>query len=79
MVQVRAARVALDQSGQHVILLKPIDELPGEGRILPIWVADEVLEEAGVPDITGDGDEPEENVEEFKRFLDDVDPDDFRE
>lgn len=164
MVQVRVAGVALDQSGQHVILLKPIDELPGEGRILPIWigaqeatsiliavegaatprplahdlmramletlgadvdrvevtriddgtfyaeiglragagdlrvdarpsdavalasrtgapiwVADEVLEEAGVPDITGDGDESEENVEEFKRFLDDVDPDDFRE
>ncbi|WP_051369605.1 bifunctional nuclease family protein [Phycicoccus elongatus] len=38
MVQVRAAGVALDQSGQHVILLKPIDELPGEGRILPIWI-----------------------------------------
>jgi len=38
MVQVRAAGVALDQSGQHVILLKPIDELPGEGWILPIWI-----------------------------------------
>jgi bifunctional DNase/RNase len=38
MVQVRVAGVALDSAGQHVILLKPIDELPGEGRILPIWI-----------------------------------------
>ena len=163
MVQVRVAGVAVDAAGDHVILLKPLDALPGEGRILPIWigaqeatsillavegaeaprplahdlmasivttlgadvtqvevtviregtffaaitiaadrmavvdarpsdaialasrtsapifVADEVLEEAGILDITGDDDEAEENVEEFKRFLDDVDPDDFRE
>lgn len=164
MVQVRVAGVALDQAGQHVILLKPVDSLPGEGSILPIWigvqeatsiliavegattprplshdlmramiealgaevdrvevtrldegtfyaevglrvsggdvrldarpsdavalasrtsapmwVADEVMEEAGVPDMTADGDAAEENVEEFKRFLEDVDPDDFRE
>ena len=38
MVQVRVAGVALDASGQHVLLLKPIDELPGEGTLLPIWV-----------------------------------------
>lgn len=165
MVQVRVAGVAVDQSGQHVILLKPVDELPGEGRVLPIWigaqeatsilvaveqavtprplahdlmrsmletlgaevdrvevtrledgtfyaeigmraddggdlridarpsdavalasrtsapiwVADEVLEAAGVPDITGEVEDAEENVEAFRRFLDDVDPEDFRE
>jgi uncharacterized protein len=38
MIQVRIAGVALDPTGQHVILLKPMNELPGEGRILPIWI-----------------------------------------
>jgi len=164
MVQVRVAGVALDSAGQHVILLKPIDELPGEGRILPIWigaqeatsiliavegavaprplahdlmtsmldalgatvervevtriddgtffaevtlrtgsdaavvvdarpsdavalasrasapvfVADEVLGEAGVPGVVVESDQ-EERLAEFQRFLEDVDPDDFRE
>lgn len=178
MVQVRVGAVALDAAGQHVILLKPIGEAPGEGRILPIWigaqeatsiliaiegavtprplahdlmrtmlatldaeveqvavtriddgtyyaeislttgsgirridarpsdavalasrvgaaiwVADAVLEEAGVPDTLIDADleadvdaagggEPgvnaEESLDEFKKFLEGVDPDDFR-
>lgn len=170
MVQVRVAGVALDATQQHVILLKPIDELPGEGQILPIWigqqeatsiliaiegaevprplahdlmrsmlealgaevtrvevsriddgtfyaeitlttatgqrvvdsrpsdavalasrvgapiwVADAVMEEAGMADnVTeaDDGEEPEtdlsERLDEFKRFIDDVDPEDFR-
>ena len=38
MIQVRVAGVALDPTGQHVILLKPLDEIPGEGLILPIWI-----------------------------------------
>ncbi|MEV8272147.1 bifunctional nuclease family protein [Microbacterium sp. NPDC077184] len=169
MVQVRVAGVALDAAQQHVILLKPLEDLPGEGRILPIWigaqeatsilvavegapvprplahdlmrdildtlgatvdrvevtridegtyyadvvldtpvgsrvvdarpsdavalasrtgasifVADEVLAEAGVIDTVTAEDEDgvpvdaEESVDEFKRFLEDVDPDDFR-
>lgn len=166
MIQVRVAGVALDPTGQHVILLKPIDELPGEGLILPIWigaqeatsilvavegadvprplahdlmrslleavdasvrgvavtridegtfyaeitldgpagervvdarpsdavalasrvgvpvwVAEEVMDDAGVPDSVTDADSEvatEERLDEFKRFLDDVDPDDFR-
>ncbi|GAA1464485.1 bifunctional nuclease family protein [Microbacterium thalassium] len=162
MVQVRVAGVALDSSGQHVILLKPITELPGAGNILPIWigaqeatsilvavenaatprplahdlmrtmletlgaevtqvevtriddgtfyadvtlnaggtvhtvdarpsdavalasrtgspifVADAVLEEAGTPDMLADEDE-EERLEEFKDFIEHVDPEDFR-
>ncbi|GAB3602954.1 bifunctional nuclease family protein [Microbacterium aureliae] len=162
MVQVRVAGIALDSTGQHVILLKPVTELPGSGSILPIWigaqeatsilvavenavtprplahdlmramletlgatvtqvevtridegtfyaevtldaggavhridarpsdavalasrtgalmfVADEVLDEAGVPDTLVEEDE-EERLEEFKKFLEDVDPDDFR-
>lgn len=167
MVQVRVAGVAMDASGQHVILLKPLDDLPGEGVLLPIWigqqeatsiliavegaemprplahdlmrsilttlgaeavrvevtrvedgtfyaevtlragaaehrvdarpsdavalasrtgspiwVADEVMAEAGVPDtITAADDEPDEElrVDEFKEFLENVDPEDFRE
>lgn len=165
MVQVRVGGVALDPAGQHVILLKPLDDMPGEGRILPIWVgaqeatsiliaiegaatprplahdlmrtmlttldadvtqvevtrvddgtfyaeitlagpggmrrvdarpsdavalasrtgapmfvADAVLAEAGVLDtVTADEDDedPEESVDEFKKFLDDVEPEDF--
>lgn len=38
MILVRVAGVALDPTGQHVILLKPIGEPPGTGRILPIWI-----------------------------------------
>ena len=38
MILVRVAGVALDPTGQHVILLKPIGELAGEGRLLPIWI-----------------------------------------
>ena len=162
MIQVRVAGVALDPTGQHVILLKPIDEIPGEGRLLPIWigqqeatsiliavegamaprplahdlmrslldavdatvigiavtrieegtfyaevtlsstlgerivdarpsdavalasrvaapmwVAEAVMAEAGVPDNITENDEAEERLDEFKRFLEDVDPDDF--
>lgn len=40
MLQVRVAGVALDSLGRHVVLLKPVDALPGEGRILPIWVGE---------------------------------------
>ncbi|HET6301181.1 bifunctional nuclease family protein [Microbacterium sp.] len=161
MVQVRVAGVALDAARQHVILLKPIDELPGSGQILPIWigqqeatsiliavegapvprplahdlmrslldtldakvtrvevsriddgtfyaditlespagervvdarpsdaialasrvgapiwVADEVIEEAGVDDFMPEED-ASERLDEFKRFLDDVEPEDF--
>lgn len=171
MVQVRVLGVALDAAEQHVILLKPIDEPEGAGRVLPvwigaqeatsiliaiegtipprplahdlmvsvlatlegtvtrvevtriedgtyfaeitlttphgvriidarpsdavalacrtdatIWVADDVLARAGIPDTISDtdadaptGDEDaEEEVEEFRRFLDDVDPEDFQ-
>ena len=161
MVQVRVAGVALDASGQHVLLLKPIDQIPGDGMLLPIWiggleatsilvaveqapvprplahdlmrslieelgaevtrvevtriddgtfyaeitlstafgdrvidarpsdavalasrvgaelwVADAVMEDAGVPDVLT---EPEvgERLDEFKKFLDDVEPEDF--
>jgi len=161
MVQVRVAGVALDASGQHVLLLKPVDQIPGDGFVLPIWigqleatsilvavenaevprplahdlmgliltaldavavkvevtriedgtfyaeitlstalgerivdarpsdavalacrvgapiwVADAVLAEAGVPDVLSETDAAE-RLDEFKRFLDEVEPEDF--
>lgn len=160
-MQVRIAGVALDASGQHVLLLKPIDQLPGDGMVLPIWigqleatsilvavenapvprplahdlmrtmiealgaelrrveitrledgtfyaeitlglgeraivvdarpsdavalasrtgaciwVAEAVLDEAGVPDVLTETD-ASERLDEFKKFLDDVEPEDF--
>lgn len=162
MVQVQVAGVALDQSGQHVILLRPVDAVAGVGRVLPIWIGsleatailialehaevprplthdlmkslldelgttvekvtithiddgtfyaeitlhahdglhvvdsrpsdavalasrasapiwvdDDVLAEAGVDDLIGEA-ETEHDVAEFTKFLDDVDPDDFK-
>ena len=161
MVQVRVAGVALDASGQHVLLLKPVDQIPGDGLVLPIWigqleatsilvavenadvprplahdlmglmltaldasatrvevtriedgtffaeitistalgdrivdarpsdaialasrvgapmwVADDVLAEAGVPDVLTETD-ASQRLDEFKRFLDEVEPEDF--
>lgn len=161
MIQVRVAGVALDATGQHVVLLKPIDQMPGDGLVLPIWigqleatsilvavenapvprplahdlmrsmletlgaevarvevpriedgtfygeitlttvlgervidarpsdavalasrvgasiwVADDVMTEAGVPDVLTETDAAE-RLDEFKRFLDDVEPEDF--
>jgi len=163
MVQVRVVGVALDSGAQHLILLKPIVEGPGPGRILPIWigpqeatsiviavegaeaprplahdlmktlleavdasvvrvdvtkieegtfyaeislrtrqglrildsrpsdalalaarvdapiwVADEVLDEAGIVEEIDETPNEEAKVAEFKRFLDEVDPDDFQ-
>ncbi len=47
----------------------------------PIFVADEVVEEAGlVPEETAEGDdegEGEDVVEQFREFIDSVNPDDF--
>lgn len=39
MRQVRIASLAIDpRSEQPVIILKPLDESPGEGVLLPIWI-----------------------------------------
>jgi hypothetical protein len=37
--QVRIASLAIDpRSEQPIVILKPLDEAPGEGRLLPIWI-----------------------------------------
>jgi bifunctional DNase/RNase len=39
MVHVRIASLALDpRSNQPVVVLKPLDDEPGHGRLLPIWI-----------------------------------------
>jgi len=167
MVQVRVLGVALDAAQQHIVLLKPVLDGPGTGRVLPvwigaqeatsiliamegqqaprplshdlittlfgavgaeirrvdvtridegtffaeislstpsgpqvldsrpsdaialalradapIWVADEVIDEAGIPaemvDFGADDSDEEEKLDEFKKFLDEVDPEDFQ-
>lgn len=38
MIQVRVAGLAVDSRSQPVRVLKPLESLPGEGRLLPIWI-----------------------------------------
>ncbi|MGP3534686.1 bifunctional nuclease family protein [Microbacterium sp. RD1] len=65
--------------GLRVIDARPSDAIALASRMgAPIWVADRVLAEAGVPDdVTEEADESEK-LDEFRRFLDDVEPDDFQ-
>ena len=73
-------------AGQQVVDSRPSDAVALASRVgAPIWVADAVMEEAGMADnVTepDDGDEPgtdlSERLDEFKKFIDDVDPEDFR-
>lgn len=88
----------LGPEGEVVIDARPSDAVALASRTgSPILVADAVFEEAGVPDtITGaddpdpdgsegsEGDQPvdaaeaESRVEQFREFLDSVDPEDFK-
>jgi uncharacterized protein len=69
--------------GERTIDARPSDAIALASRTgAPIAVADDVFAEAGVDDIvTAEADEEgsdEEKVDEFRRFLDDVDPEDFQ-
>jgi bifunctional DNase/RNase len=68
--------------GLRVIDARPSDAIALASRMsAPIWVADTVMAEAGVPEsITGPPDDDlddEQKLDEFRRFLDDIEPDDF--
>ncbi len=75
-------------NGTRIVDSRPSDAIALAARVdAPIWVADDVLEDAGIPDeaVQGREDadeaeaaEEEAKVDEFKRFLDEVDPDDFQ-
>ncbi len=77
-------------SGRQVVDARPSDAVALALRAAaPIFVADEVFDEAGIPaELAGDegadgaagdeGGDDEAKLAEFKRFLDDVDPEDFQ-
>jgi uncharacterized protein len=66
-------------SGTHTIDARPSDAIALASRTrAPIWVADDVFDEAGVDDVDTEGGDAEAEVDEFRRFLDSVDPDDFQ-
>jgi uncharacterized protein len=65
--------------------LRDVDARPSDAIALatradaPIFVAESVLDAAGIPDTVLEESEltEEEDVEEFRRFLDEVEPEDF--
>lgn len=66
-------------SGKRVLDARPSDAIALASRLgAPIWVADEVLADAGIPVAAMEFEDEEEKLEEFKRFLDEVDPEDFQ-
>jgi bifunctional DNase/RNase len=70
-------------NGTRVLDARPSDAIALASRVgAPIWVADEVLDDAGIPvsamEFREDDALDEEKLEEFKRFLEDVDPEDFQ-
>jgi uncharacterized protein len=70
------------RDGRIRIDCRPSDGIALAARVgAPLFVAESVLEDAGVPeddDEEEDDRDPEEKVAEFRRFLDDVDPEDFQ-
>lgn len=69
------------RDGRLVLDARPSDAIALASRLdAPIWVNDELLEAAGVADeteVTGSPGE-EAQLDEFKRFLEEVDPEDFQ-
>ncbi|MCY7325102.1 MAG: bifunctional nuclease family protein [Microbacteriaceae bacterium] len=69
------------RNGRLVLDSRPSDAIALAARVdAPIWVNDDLLEAAGVADeteVTGSPGE-ETQLDEFKRFLDEVDPEDFQ-
>ena len=71
--------------GRRALDARPSDAVALAARTgAPIFVADAVMAEAEIPDVLGEvenGEDADEaaTIEEFGRFLERVDPDDFRE
>lgn len=79
------------RSGPLTLDCRPSDAIALASRVgAPLFVAEAVIEEAGILEELDDGDDeektseektredPEEKVAEFRRFLDDIDPEDFQ-
>lgn len=73
------AEVTLDTpAGRKVIDARPSDSIALASRTnAPMFVAEEVMAEAGVLEEESE-EEKETEIAEFSKFLDTVDPDDFR-
>ena len=67
-------------SGIQVVDARPSDSIALAMRTeAPIYIAEEVLREAGVSENQlSEAQDEETQIEEFTEFLDSVDPDDFR-
>ena len=67
-------------SGIQVVDARPSDSIALAMRTeVPIYIAEEVLREAGVSENQlSEAQDEETQIEEFTEFLDSVDPDDFR-
>lgn len=66
-------------AGPLVLDTRPSDAIALAVRTeAPLFVAEEVLEESGIPAEMAEARPDEEAVDEFKRFLEDVDPEDFQ-
>ena len=74
------AEIELEREGEkRRITSRPSDAIAlavRAGKDVPIFAAEEVLDEAGVP-FESDGEDEESTVQEFREFLDSVSPDDF--
>lgn len=69
----------LTASGRRTVDARPSDAIGLAVRTgAEIWVTDQVLDDAGIPAGFADPRADEEKLEEFKEFLEDVDPEDFR-
>ncbi|MET0932372.1 MAG: bifunctional nuclease family protein [Mycetocola sp.] len=69
------------EKGRLVLDSRPSDAIAIAARVdAPIWVNDDVLEEAGIADESEKADpiDEEARLDEFRKFLDDVDPEDFQ-
>jgi uncharacterized protein len=65
--------------GTRVIDARPSDAVALAVRAAaPLFIDDQLLDEAGIPAEVADPHTEEVEVDEFKRFLDDVDPEDFQ-
>ncbi len=77
-----AALSVTTRDGHVTLDCRPSDAIAIASRVgAPLFVAESVIEAAGVPEdeVETDGGEAEEDrVEEFRRFLDEVDPEDFQ-
>ena len=69
------------RDGVHTLDARPSDSIAlGTRAGPPIWVADDVIAEAGVVDATvAEGEDAGAEVAAFSEFLEHVNPEDFRE